>query len=301
MSRATETPRPIGVYDGSRLAAYYELTKPGIAGYVMVAAGVAYFVAAGGVPGLARLLHVVLGTAASTAGALALNQYIERRLDALMERTRTRPLPSGRVRPGEALAFGSGLLVLGLAYLLLAVGWLPAAIAAFSAVVYTLVYTPLKTRSYLATLVGAVPGALPVVIGWTAATGELTLAGLSLFAIVFLWQLPHVLAIGWLLRRDYERAGFLLVPPTDPAGAQIGWHMVLYATALVPVSLFPAFLGVTGEFYAAGAVVLSLLYLAPCLPATRDLNPTKARWVFFSSLAYLPLLLILMLLDTTLV
>ena len=291
----------MGIVDGSRLSAYYELTKPGIAGYVMVSAGVAFFVGAGGSAGLLEMLHVVLGTAIATAGALALNQYIERRLDALMERTRTRPLPSGRVEPREALLFGTGLLVTGLTYLLLAVGWLPAALAGFSALVYTLAYTPLKTRSYLATLVGAVPGALPVAIGWTAATGDLSPAGLSLFAILFLWQLPHVLAIGWLLRRDYERAGFLLVPPTDPGGAQIGWHMVLYATALIPVSIFPTFLGVTGEVYAAGAAVLSLLYLAPCLTATRNLTAKKARRVFFASLAYLPLILILMLVDTTLV
>ncbi len=299
LGRTTETTSALGGVDTSRLAAYVELTKPGIAGYVMVAAGVAYFVAAGGIPALAPLLHVILGTAAATGGSLALNQYIERRLDALMERTRTRPLPSGRVEPRRALLFGSGILGAGLFYLLLTVGPLPAGVAAASAAVYTLGYTPLKVRSYLATLVGAIPGALPVVIGWTAATGDLSLAGLSLFAIVFLWQLPHVLAIGWLLRRDYAKAGFLLVPPTDPAGARLGWHMVLYATALVPVSLFPAFLGITGELYLVGALVLSLLYLAPCLVATRSLDARRARRVFFASLAYLPLLFILMLLDTT--
>lgn len=301
MSRATDTSPDVGAPPVSRFAAYCELTKPGIAGYVMVAAGVSYFVAAAGAPELVALLHVVVGTAASTAGALALNQYIERRLDALMERTRSRPLPSGRVDPGEALVFGSALLALGLGYLLVAAGWLPAAVAAFSAAVYTLAYTPLKTRSYVATLVGAVPGALPVVIGWTAATGDLSLGGLALFAVVFLWQLPHVLAIGWLLRRDYERAGFLLVPPTDPAGATIGWHMVLYATALLPVSLFPTLLGVTGQVYAVGALVLGTLYLVPCLRATRELTAERARRVFFASLAYLPLLFVVLLVDTTLV
>jgi len=297
LSRTTETSTRLPGLQPARLAAYYELTKPGIAGYVMITAGVAYFVGSAGGAGLWALINVVLGTGAATAGALALNQYIERRLDALMERTRRRPLPSGRVEPREAFVFGSALLAVGLAWLSLSVGWLPASIAALSALIYTLGYTPLKTRSYLATLVGAIPGALPVAIGWTAAVGHLSLGGLSLFAILFLWQLPHVLAIGWLLRRDYQRAGFLLVPPTDPTGARIGWHMVLYATALVPVSLFPAVLGITGEVYAAGAVVLSLLYLLPCLFATRKLRASTARWVFFTSLAYLPLLLVLMLLD----
>ncbi|MDX1568161.1 MAG: heme o synthase [Longimicrobiales bacterium] len=282
-----------------RIAAYVELTKPGIAVYVMVAAGVSYFVGAAGSPELALLLHVVLGTGAATAGSLALNQVIERRLDALMERTRGRPLPSGRVETLPAFAFGTVLLLLGVAYLWWATGWLPASLALLSALIYTLGYTPLKIRSYLATLVGAIPGAMPVLIGWTASTGALSLGGLSLFAVVFLWQLPHVLAIGWLLRRDYARAGFLLVPPSDPGGHMIGWHMVLYATALVPVSLFPSLLGVTGEVYWLGALILSLAYLAPCIAATRgELTARKARWVFFTSLAYLPLLFLLMVLDT---
>lgn len=282
----------------SRASAYYELTKPGIAGYVMVTAGVSYHVAAGGSPDFLPLIHTILGTAAATAGALALNQYLERRLDARMERTRSRPLPSGRLAPGEALVFGAALLVAGIGYLWTAVGLIPASIAALSGAIYTLVYTPLKTRSYLATLVGAIPGALPVVIGWTAASGSLTLGGLSLFAVAFLWQLPHVLAIGWLLRRDYARAGFLLVPPTDPGGQRLGWHMVLYALALIPVSLFPTFLGLTGTVYLVGALILGILYLAPCLFAVRTLDRTTARKVFFASLAYLPLLLILLLVDT---
>lgn len=291
--------RPDTVGGLTRVAAYLELTKPGIAVYVMVAAGVSYFVGAFGSPPVLLLLHVILGTGAATAGALALNQVMERRLDALMERTKGRPLPSGRVETLPAFLFGTGLLVAGVAYLWWAVGWLPSALALFSALVYTLGYTPLKVRSYLATLVGAIPGALPVLIGWTAATASLSLEGFSLFAIVFLWQLPHVLAIGWLLRRDYARAGFLLVPPSDPGGAMIGWHMVLYATALIPVSLFPSLLGVTGEVYWLGALILSVLYLVPCVAATRgDLTARKARWVFFTSLAYLPLLFLLMLLDT---
>jgi len=291
-------PSEAGADEVSRAASFYELTKPGIAGYVMVTAGVSYYVAAGASPDFLSLVHTLLGTVAATAGALALNQYLERRLDARMERTRTRPVPSGRVGPKEALGFGSALFFTGVAYLWLAVGALPAGVAAFSGAVYNLGYTPLKTRSYVATLVGAIPGALPTVIGWTAASGRLSLGGLSLFAVAFLWQLPHVLAIGWLLRRDYERAGFLLVPPTDPGGNRLAWHMVLYAVALIPVSLFPTFLGLTGTIYLVGALVLGLLYLAPCLYALRSLDRTMARKVFFASLAYWPLLLILLLVDT---
>jgi len=302
VSRAVETvgARKEGIVaEGiGRLAAYLELTKPGIAGYVMVTAGVSFYVGSRASPEFFRLLHTVLGTAAATGGSLALNQYIERRIDALMKRTRSRPLPSGRVEPRRALVFGSLVLAVGLLYLYAAVGPIPASLTALSAALYNLGYTPLKSRSYLATLLGAVPGALPVMIGWTAATGGLHVEAFALFGILFLWQLPHVLAIGWLLRRDYDRAGLLLVPPTDPAGIRVGWHMVSYASALLPVSLLPHLLGVAGTIYFVGAFVLGGLYLAAAAAATREMTREAARRVFFGSLAYLPLLLILLLLDT---
>jgi protoheme IX farnesyltransferase len=166
------------------------------------------------------------------------------------------------------------------------------------AVVYTLVYTPLKTRSYLATLVGAVPGALPVVIGWTAATGQLTLAGLSLFAIVFLWQLPHVLALAWLLKDDYERVGFFMTPPSDPSGARIGKHMVYHSISLLVLSAFPTLVGLTGTVYLAGAMLLGLAMLSMAVAAAVDMNRHRARRIFLGSLLYQPLLLGLLLVDT---
>lgn len=298
MSRSLESAPDADAAEISRLAAYVELTKPGIAGYVMITAGTSFYVASRGAPAFLPLIHTLVGTVAATAGSLALNQFIERRVDALMNRTRGRPLPSGRVDPTRALAFGGALLAAGLAWLYLAVGPLPAGVAAVSAGIYNLGYTPLKSRSYLATLVGAVPGALPVVIGWTAATGALRPGALALFAVLFLWQLPHVLAIGWLLRHDYARAGLLLVPPTDPTGTRIGWHMVVYSAALIPVSLSPVFLGLAGAIYFGGALLLGALYLAASAAAAREMTATSARRVFFGSLAYLPLLLVLLLVDT---
>jgi len=192
----------------SRLKAYYELTKPGIAGYVMITAGVSAFVASRGSVSLPLALHVMAGTGLATAGALSLNQYVEREADAAMVRTRTRPLPTGRVSPMAAVGFGAALLMGGLVYLALTVGSLPALLTAASGLMYHGVYTPLKTRSFLATLAGAVPGALPMLIGWTSVTGTVDRGGLAMFAIGYLWQLPHVLGLAWMLRRDYARVEF---------------------------------------------------------------------------------------------
>lgn len=282
----------------SRLAAYYELTKPGIATFVMITAGVSYFVGTGGAPSLATLVHVLVGTVLATAGALALNQYIEREVDGRMRRTRTRPLPSGRLQPRSALLFGSGLVAGGCVYLLVTVGWLPAGLTLASAAAYDFVYTPLKSRSYVATLAGAVPGAMPALIGWSAATGTVTLGGLALFAIAFLWQLPHVLALAWLLREDYQRAGFLLTPPADAGGGVIARQLMLYSGVLVPVSLLPTLLRMTGWIYFSGALVLGLLLLVASAAAASDMGRRPVRRVFLGSLAYQPLLLGLMLIDT---
>src|SRR5262245_56107074 len=244
-----------------RLTAYYELTKPGITAFVVITAGVSYYVAAAGRPPLVQLLHTLLGTLMGTGGALALNQYVEREVDARMVRTRSRPIPSGRMAPREALAFGALMLAVGVGYLWALVGWLPALLTAASAASYLWAYTPLKSRSYLATLVGAVPGALPALIGWSAATGRIELGATVLFAIAFLWQLPHVLALAWLLREDYERAGFFMTPPTDASGARIGKHMVYHSSSLLLVSIFPSLLGLTGVIYMGGALLLGVALL----------------------------------------
>ncbi len=282
----------------ARVAAFYELTKPGIAFYVMITAGVSAWVASRGHISLSLLLYTVLGTGMASGGALALNQYVERDEDALMRRTRNRPLPSGRLDPPAAAVFSAFLLAAGLTWLTFLVGWLPAALAATSAFMYHAVYTPLKSRSYLATLAGGVPGALPTLIGWTAARGSVDLGGFAIFAIAYLWQLPHVLGLSWMLRRDYARVGFKLSPPHDESGRVIGLHMVLATSALLPVSLTPTLLGYTGTWYFVGALVLSGAFAAVTVRAARHLTDAAARSVFFGSLLYHPLLLGLMLLNT---
>jgi protoheme IX farnesyltransferase len=276
----------------------YELTKPGIAGFVMITAGASFHVASGGRPELIPLLHTLGGTGLATGGALALNQYVERDLDARMRRTRNRPIPSGRIAPGPALAFGLALLTVGVAWLALTVGWMPAGYTALSAAAYILLYTPLKRRSYFATLVGAIPGALPALIGWTAAGALPTLGAWVLFGIFFLWQLPHVLALAWLLQEDYERVGFFLSPPSDPDGRRIGSHMVYHSISLTFVSVAPTFLGLTGWIYGVGAGALSLAMLAVCVVAAREMSFPRVKRVFFASLLYQPLLLALLLVDT---
>lgn len=282
----------------NRLGSYYELTKPGIATYVAMTAGVCYYVGTRGEPHFPTLVHTVVGTIVATGGALALNQYVERDVDARMVRTRTRPLPEGRLVPKEALAFGAGMLLIGVSYLALAVGWLPSALTAASAAAYLWIYTPLKGRSYLATLAGAVPGAFPALIGWTAATGALSLGGLILFGIAFLWQLPHVLALAWLLRVDFERAGFFMTPPSDPSGDRIGKHMVYHSISLLFLSTFPTAVGITGVIYLLGALLLGLAMLATTVSAAVNMTPQRARRVFVWSLLYQPLLLGLLLFDT---
>ncbi|GMR13609.1 MAG: heme o synthase [Gemmatimonadota bacterium] len=282
----------------ARATAYYELTKPGIALFVVITVSVSYYVAAAGALDLLRVLHTALGAALGTAGALALNQYVERDLDARMKRTQTRPLPAGRLRPTEALVFGVVLVFGGVGYLAWQVGWLPASLTTLSAAAYIFAYTPLKTRSYSATLVGAVPGAIPALIGWSAATDGLAVGAFVLFAIAFLWQLPHVLALAWLLREDYARVGFFLMPPTDAEGGRIGKHMVYHSVSLMIVSVFPTLLGLTGLYYLGGAIVLGLAMMSVCVVAAREMTPGHARRVFLYSLLYQPLLLGLMVIDT---
>lgn len=279
----------------SRPRAFYELTKPGIAGYVMTTAGASAYVASQGSLSLSVAIHILVGTGMATGGALSLNQYVERDVDALMHRTRSRPIPTGRIAPMEALAFGVALLMGGLLYLMLTLGSLPALITAASGLMYHAVYTPLKSRSYIATLAGAVPGALPMLIGWAAVTDTVDLGGLTLFAIGYLWQLPHVLGLAWMLRDDYRRVGFQLIPT---GGARsIGLQMVASTLLLIPVSVAPTFLGITGMLYAAGAAIFGLAFAGTAIAAARDMTDAAARRVFLASLLYHPLLLTLMVLD----
>jgi len=289
-----------GRRSASRAGAFYQLTKPGIAGFAMVTAGVAFYVASGGTADFLPVFHTLLGTVLATAGALALNQYSERRVDALMIRTRGRPLPSGRLRPWEALAFGLVLVAAGVGHLWFWVGWLPAALTLFSAVAYLLVYTPLKTRSYLATLAGAIPGSMPALIGWSAATGTVTLPAAVFFGTMFIWQLPHVVALAWLLREDYARAGFFMIPPVEADGGDrwTGRQLLLHSVLLIPMSLALTPLGVLGWVYFWGALFLGSVLFWWSAVAFRQMDREIARKIFLGSLAYHPLLLTLMLLDT---
>lgn len=278
--------------------ALYELTKPGIAGFVAVTAAVSYYVAASGRPDLVPVLHVLGGTGLATGGALALNQWVERDLDARMKRTRSRPIPSGRLGARPALVFALVLTALGVVWLGATVGLLPAGLTALSAALYIGAYTPLKRVSYLATLVGAVPGALPALIGWSAATGGIEIGGLVLFAIYFLWQLPHVLGLAWLLREDYLEVGFLLAPPTDPEGRRLGRHLVYHSISLLIVSLLPTLMGLTGWIYAVGAFLMGCAMISFAVPTAREMTVSSARRVFLGSLLYQPALLLLLLIDT---
>lgn len=275
------------------LGDYFSLTKPRLNLLVVATSAAGYYLGSPGDPMLRAMAQVVAGTALVAAGAAVLNQLAERDTDAMMRRTRTRALPDGRVRPVDARLFGVVLSAGGLA-LLAAHTYLAAALALTTLLIYLAVYTPLKRRSPLSTLVGAVPGALPPVIGWTAAHGSVSAGGLALFAIVFLWQMPHFMAIAWMYRDDYGKAGFPMLPVIDPSGKRAGRQAVLYAAALLVASIAPGMTGISGSGYVAAAIVLgiALLLLAIRFAATR--TDHSARNLFLGSIIYLPVLWIAM-------
>jgi protoheme IX farnesyltransferase len=291
------TPPAPAAVTRTRLADYVDLTKPRVAVLVLFTVAAGALLASAGLPDPLALVHTLCGTALVAAGASALNQHLERHSDALMQRTEDRPLPAGRLQPLEVLAFGVALGVGGLVYLA-AVGQLLAAlVAAVTFVSYVFLYTPLKRKTTLNTLVGAVPGALPPVIGWAAVRGSVGPEAVVLFLILFLWQVPHFLAIAWIYRADYARAGLRMLPVVDRDGVLTGRRMVSYCLALIPVSLAPAVLGLAGPLYFTGAVLLGLGFLACALGFTRAHSPGRARRVLRASLIYLPALLALLLAD----
>jgi protoheme IX farnesyltransferase len=279
------------------LADFVSLTKPRLNLLVVATSAAGYYLGAPGVPEPGPMLQAVAGTALVAAGAAVLNQVVERDTDALMRRTRGRALPDGRVLPGDARLFGIALSVGGLALLAAGRHLTAAGLALVTLVLYLAIYTPLKRRTSLATLVGAVPGALPPLIGWSASHGSITLGGAALFAIVFLWQIPHFMAIAWMYRDDYAKAGFPMLPVIDPGGRRAGRQAVVYAAALVPVSAVPALVGVSGMAYliVAMALGIGLLSLAAGFAATR--TDRSARRLFFGSITYLPILWIAMIAD----
>ena len=273
------------------------LTKPRVVVMVLVTTLVGYYVALSGPADWARVLHLVIGTVLAAGGTLALNQYLERDLDGRMERTRTRPLPAGRLMPLEALLFGSLITGLGLLYLGACVNGLAALITAAVVTLYLFAYTPLKVRTPLSTLVGAIPGALPPVTGWVAARDDVNVGAAVLFGILFLWQLPHTLAIARLYRDDYARAGVLLLPVIDQEGASTERQIMAGALGLLGVSLLPTLVGLAGALYFVGALVLGLAFLVAGLRQVRTRSLAAARWLLFASLLYLPLLLALLAYD----
>jgi len=273
------------------------LTKPRVVVMVLVTTLVGYYVALTGAPDYVRMLNLLVGTLLAAGGTLALNQYWERDVDARMERTRSRPLPDGRLAPLEALAFGAGVTVAGVGYLAALVNPLAAAVTAATAVLYLFAYTPLKLRTSLCTVVGAVPGALPPVTGWVAAREDFAVGAWVLFGILFLWQLPHTLAIARLYRDDYARAGVRVLPVVDAEGQSTERQIVTGSLALLVVSLLPTLIGMAGPLYFAGAFVLGASLVS--LGAWQAVEPSSpaARRVMFASLLYLPAVLALLALD----
>jgi protoheme IX farnesyltransferase len=276
--------------------AYWRLTKPGITRLVLVTAAAGCWLGgvASGAPQLAILLHTLAGTGLVVSGTNALNQWWERDADARMARTRARPLPAGLIRPAAALKFGLSVAAAGIVWLAVFVNLLTAALAAAALALYILAYTPLKRRSPLALYVGAVPGALPILGGWTASGAPLDGGGGTLFGILFLWQLPHFLALGWMYREDYRAGGFRMLSRGDPAGRVTARHAAVCSLALVVASFAPAWVGLAAPEYLLGAAVLGSAMIGGSLRLLRAPTPARARGLFLTSIAYLPVLLLLL-------
>jgi len=275
---------------------FVTLTKPRVNLLVLVTTIIGFHLGnASGSVDYALLFNTVVGTFLVASGAAAFNQVLERDIDAKMRRTMGRPLPDGRLSAREAAWFAAALSATGLLQIGLGANWLAAGLAAATLGSYALVYTPLKRVTSLATVIGAVPGALPPMIGWAASRGALSVEAWVLFAIVFFWQMPHVLAISWIYREDYERGGVRVLPVGDPDGRSTAFQMVNYAAALIPVSLLPTVVGLAGRVYFAGAIVLGIGMLALAIRFAQDRTALRARHLFLASLVYLPLLWVLML------
>ena len=277
----------------ARFADLMELTKPRITFLVLITTLVGFYMGSRDGVNFLLLFHAIVGTGLVASGASALNQYFERDLDARMARTRNRPLPDGRLFPNEALIFSSLMSAGGVAYLMFFVNVLTGVLGAATLTGYIFVYTPLKTRTALCTLIGAFPGAAPPVMGWTAARGEIDAVALSLFAILFLWQMPHFFAISWIFTEDYTRAGFSMHVSGESTGRQI----IFFCCALIPISVLPSFFGLTGMVYLLGAVLLGFIYLGYGFAVALFRSNTHAHRLLRISVLYLPALLVLMMMD----
>jgi protoheme IX farnesyltransferase len=285
---------------------YIELTKPRITWLILMSTGIGYFFGLRGAANwwdflrsipLLSLLHTVIGTGLMASGTAALNQWYEREADRKMRRTADRPLPSGKLTAGRALAFGAALSLAGFLELWLGVNLLSALIGAFTLASYLFLYTPMKQRTWWSTTVGAIPGAMPPMIGYAAAAGTITLNAWVLGAILFLWQFPHFYSIAWMYREDYARAGIRMLPVVEPDCRSTARQIVLYGIALIPVSLIPAALGMSGRLYLIGALLLGLWFLYSGVRVAVERSLARARNVLITSVLYLPLIYGLMLLD----
>ena len=288
---ATWTARRLSAID------YYELTKPGVTSLIIFATLVGFYLASPSPIQYVLLAQTLLGTALVAGGTAALNQYWEREADSKMWRTRNRPLPTGRLAPWKALVFGIGTSIAGIAYLCWQVNLLSAVLAALTLASYLFFYTPLKMRTPWCTFVGSFPGAIPPLIGWAAARGSLDLVAWVLYAILFLWQFPHFFSIAWLYRDDYERAGIVMLPVVEPDGQSTARQIVIYCSALLPVSLIPTLLGSTGWIYFSGSLVLGAIFLYFAARTAIGRTKLDARRLLQASVIYLPLVYGLMLID----
>ena len=281
--------------DARQWADFVTLTKPRVNLLVLVTTVIGFHLGNRSGADFALLFHTVVGTFLVASGAAAFNQILEREVDARMRRTMLRPLPDGRLGTREATIFAAAISVAGVLQLWLGANGLAALIAIATIASYALIYTPLKRVTSFATVIGAVPGALPPVIGWAAARGDLSLEAWVLFAIVFFWQMPHVLAVSWLYREDYARGGIRVLPVEEPEGRSTSLQVVNYAAALIPVSLLPTVVGLAGRAYFVGAIVLGVFSLALAVRFAQQRTPERARQLFYASLVYLPVLWVLML------
>ena len=286
----TSTPR-------SLVAVYSDLFKARLTFLVVLTTVVGFFVGTVGPLEPLLMTLTLVGTAMVASGAAALNQYLERDHDTRMRRTASRPLPAKELSPGHVLLVGASTSLIGLGLLQFGVNSLTALLGAATLLSYLFVYTPLKRITTLNTIIGAIPGALPPLMGWAAARNDITLGGWSLFAILFFWQLPHFLAIAWLYREDYARAGYVMLPVIDPDGVRTGSQALSHSLGLIPISLAPFILGLVGPVYLFGALIAGIGMLVMAWKFSRALSATSARRLFFASIIYLPLLLALMVLD----
>ena len=282
---------------GEKLAAYYELTKPRIAFLLVLTSAAGFYLGSNGGFDAVRFANAMISIALLAFGVSTLNQYLERHIDPLMERTAKRPLPTQRLAPIEALIFGILLCVAAEVYLFVAINTLTGVLGLIVIVGYVLLYTPLKTRTSASTAIGAIPGAMPPLMGWTAAANDITLGAWAMFVTQFLWQFPHFLAIAWMYREQYAKAGILMLPVVEPSGRITGRQIVLFTMMLVPVSFAPFFLGFAGIIYLIAAAILGSVFLWSSISAARSKTNESARRLLYASVIYLPLLFLILVLD----